>query len=119
MNVLILIVRLIVRWLVQAHARRNARLARELRQPSQPRPPHLQLTLYVSLAVLGLYALFPGVVGAQGPLFDPLANQVKTLSQGWFGTLQGLVTPTFFIVATIELCWSAAMWAFERDSLNS
>ena len=81
-----------------------------------PRPPRSRFVVYVSLAALGLYAMYPGVAAAQ---FDALAGSVGGMSQGWFSTIQGLVKPTFTIVATLELCWAAALWAFERESFNA
>lgn len=107
----------IVVWLVRAGVRRAAMLERRpLHASRPPRVPHLQLALCVSFAGLAAYALYPGVAAAQ---FDSLANSVHGTSVGWFNTLQGLVRPTFLMVATIEICWAAAVWAFERDSLNS
>jgi hypothetical protein len=66
------------------------------------------MTLGVSLAVLLMYALYPGVAAAQ---FDSIANSVQGMSAGWFSTIQGLVRPTFLMIAAIEICWAAAICA--------
>jgi type IV secretion system protein TrbL len=52
-------------------------------------------------------------------LFNPLANDAKDNSTGWFNKIRDLVRPTFVILAVIEICWAAAIWAFEKDNLNS
>lgn len=97
-------------------ARRGMMLVQRTHRAARPRPPRSRLAVCLSLAALALYALYPGVAAAQ---FDGLANSVGGLSQGWFSTIQALVKPTFLMVATVEFCWAAAIWAFERDTLNS
>lgn len=52
-------------------------------------------------------------------VFDPIVNDVNGKSQTWFAIIQGLVQNTFIILGTIEICWAATIWAFEKDSLNS
>ena len=52
-------------------------------------------------------------------LFDPIVNDVDGRSQTWFSIIQGLVQNTFIILGTIEICWAAAIWALEKDNLNS
>ena len=52
-------------------------------------------------------------------LFDPIVNDVNGRSQTWFSIIQGLVQNTFIILGTIEICWAAAIWALEKDNLNS
>ena len=52
-------------------------------------------------------------------LFDPIDADSQRIAGGWLLTIQGLVTNTFRILAVIEICWAAAIWAFEKDSLNS
>jgi type IV secretion system protein TrbL len=52
-------------------------------------------------------------------LFDSIDQDANQQSVGWFNTIQALVRPTFLILATIEICWAAALWAFEKDNLNS
>lgn len=66
-------------------------------------------------------ATSPAVGGqtADFSLFDSLDSDAQTRSNTWFDTILGLVRPTFLILATIEICWAAAIWAFERDNLNS
>src|SRR6266498_1599658 len=51
-------------------------------------------------------------------LFDPIDNTVNTESEGWKLTILGLVHNTFLIPATIEICWAAMMWAFEKDNIS-
>lgn len=52
-------------------------------------------------------------------VFDPIVNDVNGKSQTWFSIIQGLVQNTFIILGTIEICWAATIWAFEKDNLNS
>jgi type IV secretion system protein TrbL len=52
-------------------------------------------------------------------LFDSIDSDAKTQSQGWFSAIQAMVTTTFKILGTIEICWAAAIWAFEKEGLNS
>ena len=52
-------------------------------------------------------------------LFDPIVTDVNGRSQVWFNIILGLVNRTFLILGTIEICWAAAIWAFEKDNLNS
>lgn len=52
-------------------------------------------------------------------LFDPIVTQAQTQSTGWFSVISGMVDTTFKILGTLELCWAAAIWAFEKDNLSS
>src|SRR5579884_3887177 len=52
-------------------------------------------------------------------LFDPVDGAVKSQAGNWFTSIQGIILTTFQILAVIEICWAAAIWAFEKDSLNS
>jgi type IV secretion system protein TrbL len=58
-------------------------------------------------------------VTATFTLFDSIEQDAETQSNSWFGTILNLVRPTFLILATIEICWAAAIWALEKDNLNS
>jgi type IV secretion system protein TrbL len=51
-------------------------------------------------------------------LFDGLTKKADDQSAGWWSSILQLVRPTFLLLATLELCWAAAIWAFEKDSLN-
>jgi type IV secretion system protein TrbL len=52
-------------------------------------------------------------------LFDGLDAQAEGLSNSWFSSILSVVRPTFMLLGTIEICWAAAIWAFEKDNLNS
>lgn len=52
-------------------------------------------------------------------LFDAIETQMQEDSNSMFGSVVNLATRTFGILAVIELCWAAAIWAFERDNLSS
>jgi type IV secretion system protein TrbL len=58
-------------------------------------------------------------------LLDQFQDDAKTTSEGQMkkivgtGGGRGIVTNTFFILATLELCWAAAIWAMEKDNLNA
>jgi type IV secretion system protein TrbL len=76
--------------------------------------------LFIWLGCGALLVCVSSAAEAQGfTLFDPIVNNVGSVSQGWFSRIQSLVRPTFLLLAAIEFCWAAAVWAFEKDSLNS
>lgn len=79
------------------------------------------VALYMVFTSAAWAATSPPVGGqtADFSLFDSLDQDAETRSSTWFETILQLVRPTFLILATIEICWAAAIWAFERDSLNS
>lgn len=52
-------------------------------------------------------------------LFDGFLDAQKDASKTMAGMVAGLVRNTFFILATIELCWSAAIWAIEKDNMSA
>ncbi|WP_137935841.1 P-type conjugative transfer protein TrbL [Chitinivorax sp. B] len=89
----------------------------------------LQRFLWTALTFAALYVLLGhmawaadasvGGESASFALFDSLVTQTEGQSRSWFSTILGLVRPTFLILATIEICWAAAIWAFEKDNLNS
>ena len=81
-------------------------------------PAHAATVTYPGNGVPGRNGNIPHGSGSF-TVFDPIANDANTESQGWFVTILGLVKPTFLILGTIEICWAAAIWAFEKDSLNS
>jgi type IV secretion system protein TrbL len=65
-----------------------------------------------------LYKLF-GESAHAITLFNDIENQMENQSGGLFGSVLGMATRTFWLLAVIELCWAAAIWAFERDNLSS
>ncbi len=86
--------------------------------------------LWLSLIALALFTLFIdsawaatsqpiGGETAEFTLFDSLETDAEEKSNSWFDVILALVRPTFLILATIEICWAAAIWAFEKDNLSS
>ncbi len=77
--------------------------------------------LWAMIGCLMLYALLahPAMAASGFNLFDPLTQSADQQSRSWMSTMLGLVRPTFLLLATIEICWAAAIWAFEKDNLNS
>ena len=72
----------------------------------------------VSIFALAVCALF--VPEAYSfTLFDGVVDQAQSNGRGWFTTIQNLMRPTFALLAGLEICWAAAIWAFEKDTLNS
>ena len=74
------------------------------------------------LLVSGLAEAATATVGSETgnfTLFDSIVSTSEATSTGWQGTLQTLGKNTFNILAVIEISWAAAIWAFEKDSLNS
>jgi len=89
-------------------------------------PRWLSWVLFVALLyVLTVHpvhaATSPSVGGqtADFTLFDSLQADAQNRSNSWFTTILGLVRPTFMLLGTIEICWAAAVWAFEKDNLSS
>ena len=103
----------------QAYLEYDARRSRRLRHPLLRRARHLRWLLWISFAGLALFLVAAPPAEAAFQLFDPMVDQVQSQSTNWFTSIQGLVRPTFLILGTIEICWAAAIWAFEKDSLNS
>ena len=105
---------------VQGYLEYDARRSRRLRHPVLRRARHLRWLLWISFAGLVLFLLAAPPAEAAFRLFDPMMDEVQNQStNNWFTSIQGLVRPTFLILGTIEICWAAAIWAFEKDSLNS
>lgn len=104
---------------LQTYLEFDAERSRRLRHPVLRRARHVRWLLWLSFAALAVFALFAPPARAAFALFDPLVNQVQGDSVNWFTSIQGLVRPTFLLLGTIEICWAAAIWAFEKDSLNS
>jgi len=52
-------------------------------------------------------------------MFDPLVTGAEATGNGWFRRISSAVRPTFILLGTIEICWAAALWAFEKDNLSS
>ena len=106
--------------LAQLYALYAARRAVLCRNPVLRRAYPIRWLMWVSVLVYGLYGLLahPSTAAAFS-LFDPLVNTTQTQSFGWFNSIQGMVQTTFTLLGTIEICWAAAIWAFEKDSLNS
>jgi type IV secretion system protein TrbL len=52
-------------------------------------------------------------------LFNNMDTKAADASGNWVSTITTLVTNTFWILAVIEICWAAAVWVYEKDSLNS
>jgi len=91
-------------------------------------PPSRLLWLCVGVFLVFLLLTHPAWAAQSQPiggqtaafsLFDKLDSDARITAGQWQTTIQGLVINTFRILAVIELCWAAAIWAFEKDSLNS
>ena len=104
--------------LTQLYAACAASFAQPRVNPVLERARRIRLLVWVSVPVL---VLFDSLVhpAAAFTMFDSLVDATKNESTTWFNTIRGMVTPTFTILATLEICWAAAIWAFEKDSLNS
>ena len=70
----------------------------------------------------------PGVTSGHATFhfFDKIGNQTCNMTIGaglngvqpWIVTVQLLMRNTLHLLAVIELCWAAALWAFEQEHLN-
>ena len=74
---------------------------------------------WVFVVTIGCAALLPLSPASAFALFDPIVQGLQNTSTSWFATLVGLMQPTFLLLATIEICWAAAIWVFEKDNLSS
>jgi len=52
-------------------------------------------------------------------ILDNIAQSYKTAATGWTGTLLGYANRLFMLLATIELAWSFAVWALEKNEYQS
>ena len=104
--------------LTQLYAACAASFAQPCVNPVLERARRIRLLLWVCVPV---GVLLESLVhpAAAFTMFDPLVDTTQTDSTTWFNKIQGMVTPTFTILGTLEICWAAAIWAFEKDSLNS
>jgi type IV secretion system protein TrbL len=107
--------------LAAIYARRPPRSGPRILHPALVRTHRLRCFMWAATLASGLTLLLahPAVAAAGFNIFDPIVNTAQGESVGWFNTIVGLVRPTFLLLGTIEICWAAAVWAFERDSLNS
>lgn len=51
-------------------------------------------------------------------LFDSLDSSIAGMSTGWQVAIGAMVHNTFWILAVIEICWCAAVWALEKDNMS-
>jgi type IV secretion system protein TrbL len=95
--------------------------AQQIRHPALRRAQRVRRLLWACALGLVLSALCAQSVWAAAnfTLFDGLDAQAEGLSNSWFSSILSVVRPTFMLLGTIEICWAAAIWAFEKDSLNS
>lgn len=108
--------------LVVIYARRPPRSGpRRVLHASLQRAHRLRCFMWAATLGLVLAVLLtrPAAAADGFNIFDPIVNTAEGDSVGWFNTILGLVRPTFLLLGTIEICWAAAVWAFEKDSLNS
>ena len=104
--------------------------------PSRTRARGVRLLVWVVLlgSLFGLlfenpaYADSSTATGAQAcvqgfchsvSLFNDMDTTASNTSARWISTITGIVSNTFWILAVIEICWAAAVWVYEKDSLNS
>jgi len=69
----------------------------------------------VALAVL----FFSVRVHADTGILDNIAQTYKTAATGWTGALLGYANRLFMLLATIELAWSFAVWALDKNEFQS
>jgi type IV secretion system protein TrbL len=69
----------------------------------------------IALAVL----FFSVQVHADTGILDNIATTYKTAATGWTGTLLSYANRLFMLLATIELAWSFAVWALDKNEFQS
>ncbi len=52
-------------------------------------------------------------------LFDGIQSTAELQSRDWLGSISRLANSTFRLLAVLEICWAAAIWAIEKDNLSS
>jgi type IV secretion system protein TrbL len=107
--------------LVELYSAYSTRRAPPSVNPVLQRARRIRWVMWASVLVFALYELLTRPAGAQTSfqMFDQLVSNTETDSVNWYNSIQGLVKPTFTALGIIEICWAAAIWAFEKDSLNS
>jgi type IV secretion system protein TrbL len=58
-------------------------------------------------------------VHADTGILDNIATTYKTAATGWTGTLLSYANRLFMLLATIELAWSFAVWALDKNEFQS
>lgn len=58
-------------------------------------------------------------VHADTGILDNIAQAYKTSATGWAGTLLTYANRLFMLLATIELAWSFAIWALDKNEFQS
>jgi type IV secretion system protein TrbL len=71
------------------------------------------------LLAASLLALWAGAAHAQNAnVLDTIVASFQTTTAGWEGTLQGLATSTFKVLAMIQLAWAIATLVFRRADFS-
>jgi len=81
---------------------------------------HCRRWMWRGVIALAICAMLTSAMEADAQmLFDRIGDEAETRQLQWFTSISTLVRPTFMLLGTIEICWAAAIWAFERDNLSS
>lgn|GEM_PF-726117 len=85
------------------------------KKPADPVKRFRSAGFLVALAVL----FFSVRVHADTGILDNIAQTYKTAATGWTGALLGYANRLFMLLATIELAWSFAVWALDKNEFQS
>lgn len=85
------------------------------KKPADPVKRFRSAGFLVALAVL----FFSVRVHADTGILDNIAQTYKTAATGWTGTLLTYANRLFMLLATIELAWSFAVWALDKNEFQS
>lgn len=85
------------------------------KKPADPVKRLRSAGFLVALAVL----FFSVQVHADTGILDNIATTYKTAATGWTGTLLTYANRLFMLLATIELAWSFAVWALDKNEFQS
>lgn len=107
-----------LRFLATAHVQYRTDRAAKAGAGVLERARHMRWFLWITHATLLLYVLSAPEARAFS-LFDDIVNQTNSEGRNWMATILGLMKNTFMLLAVLEMCWAATIWAFEKDSLNS
>ncbi|HVZ42786.1 MAG TPA: type IV secretion system protein [Ramlibacter sp.] len=65
------------------------------------------------------YLLLFFAQGAQATSFDGILGVMQSQTTTWLASLAATGRTAFLALATIEIAWCAALWAFEKDNMTS
>lgn len=113
-------VKIIAKFNILGDARREYRLLSSEEKQKGWKRVTVIFGLWVSVFMASL--LFSGTAHAEQVsygILDDIAQMFKDATGGWSNVLAGHAHQLFYLLAMIELAWSAAVWVLEKDTMSS